>query len=263
MSGSVYAIAAMVLAVGTATVRADDPNPPKPSLPVSAAAPAVAAQQTKPATQPPAPASTAQAPTDTPPKIVVHQNAAPVQASDGRVQIGAMKISMSPWASGGADPAARAATESSTAPTSGAIAVPANTLGPGEPYWRTQERADAERRLADARIEHAEADALRATRQAGRDHGYIFFGNSYLNGGWHTRNSGLRGPITTTTTYSDQLGSTAQRAFADAAYPRLNGTTEARDAIVRQFGRDAAPPITRIQNDVDAIHRRANSESPK
>ncbi len=259
MSGSVYAIAAMVLAVGTATVRADDPNHPKPA----AAVPAGAPQETKPAPQAPAPGTASQAPTDSLPKIVVHQNAAPAEASDARVQIGAMKISMSPWANASADPAASTSTASTAAPTSGAITVPANTLGPGEPYWRTQERAEAERRLADARIEHAQADAQRATRQAGRDRGYVFFGNSYLNGGWHSRGYGLRGPVTTTTTYSDQLGSTAQRAFSDAAYPRLNGTTEARDAIVRQFGRDATPPIAPTQNAVDAIHRRANSESQK
>lgn len=259
MSGSVYAIAAMVLTAGVANVRADEPKPATNAPVVTAAAPRQEIQ-TQPQTQSSSQATTT--PTDTPPKIVVHQNAAPAQATDGRVQVGGMKISMSPWASGTSE-AAGSAAAAPAASADGAITVPANTLGPGEPYWRMQERADAERRLADARIEHAEADAERATRQAGRDRGYIFFGNSYLTGGWHGRGYGLRGPVTTTTTYSDQLGATAQRAFSEAAYPRLNGTTEARDAIVRQFGRDAAPPIVQTQSAVDAIHRRANSESPK
>ena len=268
MSGSVYAIAAVVLAAGAASARSDDPKAPaSPPVVVTAAAAPDAKQEPHAATQ------TSATHTDTLPKIVVHENAAPTQMGDGRVRVGGMKISMSPWASGTTDAttgstaassSSSSSSSSSVTSTTGAIAVPSNTLGPGEPYWRIGERADAEHRLADARIEHAQAEAERATRQAGRDHGYIFFGNSYLTGGWRGGyGSGLRGPVTTTTTYSDQLGATAQRNFSEAAYPRLNGTTDARDAIVRQFGRDAVPPVVQTQNAVDAIHRRANSETRK
>lgn len=255
----------MVLVAGIASLaRADEPNGPVAAQP--AAGPAqTAPQRDAKSGSPSAPALACTDSIPASPKIVIHENAAPANASDARVQVGGIKISMPPWTSQTIDqttdhkrfeaPPSLSANE--------AIAVPANTLGPGEPYWRVQERADSERRLADARVALAEADAQRASRQASRNRGYIFVGNSYLNDGRRGHRYGLRGPVTTTTTYSDQLGSTAQQAFAKAAYPRLNGTTNARDAIVNQFGRDASPPIVRIQNDVDAIHRKANSEHPK
>ncbi len=262
MGGSVYAIAAMVLAAGTAIARSDDAK--VPASPPVVATPA-AAPDAKPASHAAPP--TISTDVNTQPKIVVHENAAPTHVGDSRVQVGGMRISMSPWTSGTVEVAPAStdvSTLSSVPSATGAIPVPSNTLGPGEPYWRMAERADAEHRLADARIEHAQAAAEQATRQAGRDRGYVFFGNSYLTGGWRGGySSGLRGPVTTTTTYSDQLGSAAQRAFSEAAYSRLNGTTDGRDAIVRQLGRDATPPIVHTQNAVDALHRRANSESQK
>ena len=168
---------------------------------------------------------------------------------------------MASWAT--PDSAAPSTSEPAPARSDGAITVPNNTLGPGEPLWRTREREDAQRKLAAAQVDLERARAERAKNIAQRDQGYVFFGNSYLNSGRRSHHDGLRGPVTTTITSDDSLGSTAQRAYFDAAYPRLNGTTDARDAAVRQFGRYATPPIVRIQNDVDRAHTNANREHPR
>jgi len=249
MSRSVYAVAAILMAAGAASAddakKTETPSQPAPGAAV-------------------APAPVAEAKNEIP-KIVVHQNAAPADAHDARVRVGDMRISMSPWS--GPESSASQSAEPAPSRTDGAITVPNNTLGPGEALWRAREREDAQRKLAAADVDLARARAERAENIAQRDQGYTFFGNSFLNGGWGgggwgRRHDGLRGPLTTTITYDDSLGSTAQRAFSEAAYPRLNGSTDARDAAVRQFGRDATPPIVRIQNDVDRAHTNANREHP-
>ena len=194
------------------------------------------------------------------PTIVVHQNAVPVDARDARVRVGDVRISMASWATPDGSPAS--AGEPAPIRSDGAITVPSNTLGPGEPLWRTRDREDAQRKQGAAEADLARARAERAENIAQRDQPYTFFGNSFLNSGRRSRHEGLRGPVTTTITYDDSLGSTAQRAYFDAAYPRLNGTTDARDEAVRRFGRDATPPIVRIQNDVDRAHTNANREHP-
>ncbi len=244
MNRSVYAVAAILMAAGAACAdyakKTETVSPPAPG---AALAP------------PPVPDTKNEAP-----KIVVHQNAAPADAHDARVRVGEMRISMSPWSA--PESSASQSTESAPARSDGAITVPNNTLGPGEALWRAREREDAQRKLAAADVDLARARAERAENIAQRDQGYTFFGNSFLNSGWRSRRDGLRGPLTTTISYDDSLGSTAQRAFSEAAYPRLNGSTDARDAAVRQFGRDATPPIVRIQNDVDRAHGNAHREHP-
>jgi hypothetical protein len=268
MSGSVYAIAAVVLSAGMAVgARADQPETgtkqtPQPQVePVRL--PTVEASKTSPSSQ-----SSTQT-TDEAPRVVVHQGGEPADTSDGRVQVGSLKISMASWAAPQAKPDATSSSvgAAKASEPGRAIEVPANTLGPGVPLWRIREREDAEQKLAAAQIDLAQARAEFATRQAGRDRPYSFLGGGYLSSGWYGGRDGfrdgLRGPVTSTVTRFDDLGSTAQRAYSDAAYPRLNGTTDARDAIVRQFGRDATPPIVRIQNEVDAAHRNAHSEHPR
>ncbi len=264
----VCAIAAMVLGAGTlgmaTAARGDEPVAGNAPVRVPHGEPAKASEVDTNKKMDSATPMSAGAP-EAMPRVVVHEGASPASTSDGRVRVGAIRISMATWAAPetqqatppGADVAAKATD------TGHAIGVPANTLGPGEPMWRIREREDAQQKLAAAEIDLAQARAEFATRQAGRERPYSFYGGSYFSNGWSGRHDGLRGPVTTTITRSDELGSTAQRAYFDAAYPRLNGTTDARDAIVRQFGRDATPPIVRIQNDVDAIHRRAHSESAK
>lgn len=248
--------ACLLLASGTSMAFAgapgDDANQPASKSPPPS-------QSTT--AKPDAPAATPAAPT-----IVVHEGAAPTHDGDGRVEVGGLKISMAGWSPDRpAQGAPRHDANTTTPPTvpapraDGAIVIPDNTMGPGEPVWSIREREAAERTRAAAEADIARTEAQRAP------HSSDGFGYPIYSGfGWLYRHGrfGLRGPVTTTITRFDDLGSTAQRAFAEAAYPRLNGSQDARDRAVSQFGRDATPPIVRIQNDVDRAHMDANREHP-
>jgi hypothetical protein len=180
-----------------------------------------------------------------------------------------MRISMAPWASDVPAP-----TTSPTAPDA-PHEVPNNTLGAGEPHWLDSVRASSERKIAEADGDLAKAESERPNAWNDSDYGYGYgygygswgaqFGGLYSNpffGGIGSGRYGLRGPVTTTTTHSDLLGSTAQRAFFDAAYPRNGATQNALDRAVQQFGRNATPPIARIQNSVDSAFANAQREHP-
>ncbi len=259
MNRSVYAIAAILLTSRIAAAE-DAKTAPAPGKPEEAPK----AAQTQPTSTPPS--TPAPAASSSEPKIVVHQDTAPANTSDGRVSVGGLRISMPAW-----DGAPAQGESGSPARSDGTIAVPDNTLGPGEALWQRREREDADRKFAAAEADLARAAAQRAENIANADRGYSFLGGGYytgggyFSGGWRSgypELHGLRGPLVTTITHDDSLGSTAQRAYAEAAYPRLNGTTEARDEAVRRFGRDATPPIARIQDDVDRAHLNAHKEQP-
>jgi hypothetical protein len=169
---------------------------------------------------------------------------------------------MASWAAPRATHESRSDGDAKSARSEAAIEVPANTIGPGEAAWRTHEREDAERTLMRARADLERARAEREENRAVADRRRGVFGGAVFSPVWSWRRDGLRGPVTSRITQFDDLGSTAQRAYFDAAYPRLNGTTEARDRAVSQFGRNATPPIVRIQNDVDRAHTNASKEHP-
>ncbi|HMN40155.1 MAG TPA: hypothetical protein PKE29_04870 [Phycisphaerales bacterium] len=246
-------LAASVGSTAGATALADPPQPQAPQAKSEAVAP---------------PADDANRP-----RIVVHKEAAPKDAADSRVTVGDMRISMSNWSP--ARPAIQpdaarphagySPPPAATVRADGAVVIPDNTLGPGEPLWSISDRESAARKLAQAEADLASNTAARSARDtSGYAYpgftGYGWLGGLNTWGGYTHGRFGLRGPVTTTITRSDSLGSTAQRAFAEAAYPRLDGSQDAHDRAVSRFGRDATPPIVRTQNDVDRARSNANKE---
>lgn len=199
-----------------------------------------------------------------PPRVIVHTGAPAADTRDSRVDLGNnMRISMSPWSS---PPALPSAISSPAAPATPAgegklIEVPANTLGPGEPLWKIREREDAERKLAAAQAQYAQDKADYADREfAQREHNYRYIRFPIHHGRFYRHEDFLpRGPVTTTITRFNDLGSEAQRNFADAAYPRNQFEIDAaRSRAILQFGRDAEPNIRDAQRARDEAVRNAN-----
>lgn len=250
-----------MLCASTALVQtapgADAPSQPAAATPENAATTAAPAHTT----------TTAQAPPSQP-GVVVHTSAETRgDARDQRVEIGGMRISMPSWAQ---DTPAQNPTQDpssssrATVRSDGAIVIPSNTLGPGESLWRVREREDTERRLARAHAERAEAlndhvENRRYEPSRGYRYGSGVFGYGYLHGGSLLDDGYPRGPVTTTITRFNDLGSEAQRNFADAAQPRgLFEAQEARDRALSQFGRDSMPQIIQSQNARDRAFGDAN-----
>lgn len=257
-----------------AAPRAQDaPRPAQPPTPAQPpAAPPPPAQP-----QPPAPPQSA-APDTPDTRVVVHTDRAPADTRDSRVTLSSgMRISMPAWASP-ALPTVAASSASTTSATrsDGLIEVPSNTLGPGEPLWKRREREDAARKLAQAEADYAADLAERADREfdirerSARygyypyHHGGFYSHSSYWPRHWPTHGEGPTGPVTTTITRFNDLGSEAQRNFADAAYPRNQfEIDEARSRAILQFGRDAEPNIRDAQRARDEAHRNANRNTFK
>ncbi len=138
----------------------------------------------------------------------------------------------------GADAAAAPLPQSTPSMISGAIEVPNNTLGPGEPLWVRRERESAETRIRIAQAEQAESLARSAEDErdgraryfgGGRSFGGggFYGGGGFINPGWNVRYSGGRGieqlpPSGTVQTFNGQFDS-AQRAFNRASQPPIGG----------------------------------------
>jgi hypothetical protein len=202
--------------------------------------------------------------------IVVHRDTRAADAHDSRVDVGGVRVSAaSPVIIEDKDGNPHELLISAgPLATDGAIAIPDNTIGPGEPFWSIRDRESAARKIAEAQADIARSDAQRSPGDYSYSYpsynGYGWLGGLNTWGtGYSYRNDGLRGPVTTTITRFDDLGSTAQRAYSDAAYPRLNGSQDARDRAVSQFGRDSLPPIGPTQDAVDRAHNAANHENPR
>lgn len=199
----------------------------------------------------------------------------PRDIRDGRVRLGDMWISM-PGSSQGVPGASvgnvrsvesgglgsLGGSEHAEAISRGGIIVmPSNTAGSSEPLWVRREREGAQlaQIKADSDAAVARADALRAeaTRAAGgRERPYRLL--VHRGGYFGSFNSGVlddgqpRGQVSTTVTQFDDLGSRAQRQFAEATRPKgLFEAQAARDAAVRQFNQATTPPIAQIQSDRD------------
>ncbi|HVU62998.1 MAG TPA: hypothetical protein VHC70_03410 [Phycisphaerales bacterium] len=257
----IAAVSALSLA-GVASAYAATPNPAQPA-------------ESKPSA--PTPKEASQLPNnknaDGTLKVVVHHNAGAAEdKTDARVDVGDVKISQ-PGAAGMAQ-------AESTPRADGAVAMPANTYGPGEPMWQIREREAAQTKMMKADADLARIDADRA-RPYYNDYTYprdilaenasfgrfsiggpawTSFGGGWFNAAGTGRFRGLRGPVTTTVIHDDQLGATGQRAFSQAAYPINDGSQDAHDAAVRRFGNDSLPRINAIQDAIDRAHTNASTE---
>jgi hypothetical protein len=194
--------------------------------------------------------------------IVVHRNVRVVDAPDGRVDVGGMRVSMpSGIVIEDKDGVKHAMVlTATTAGVDGAVAIPDNTMGPGEPWWSISDRLSAERRLNEAEADAARAAADRPFMVYESGYAAPVYGWGNSGGVWNWSGRGPRGPVTTTVTRFDDLGSSAQRAYFDAAYPRNRATIEERDRAVREFNKAATPPINKTQDAVDKAHNDANRE---
>ena len=189
---------------------------------------------------------------------------------DSRVDMGGFRISMP------GNPASGPA-GSSVVRADGAILVPDNTLGEGLSLQQRNDLISAQIRQEEARAFFDERVAERAlpdTRWGFIAPGTIRFGGfAPHDGGWYPRSRDwndrrpagrgpLVGPVTTTTTPSDQLGAKAQRTFADAATPRINSIEQGRADAVKGFGAAATPPVAQIENDRSQAFLTAQREAP-
>lgn len=182
---------------------------------------------------------------------------------DARVEVGGIRMSMpgaGTTASGPGTPPVPSRVDDPTL-----IVVPNNTIGPGpyggESLQQHNERVRQEIRLSEAMADLAEQRVEQEARTESRwgttviraPHGGSYFGRRY----------GLFGPVTTTTTTFDDLGSSAQREFAEAARPRLGAIEEGRAEAVRRFGADATAPVVRTQRERDEAFLKGNREGKK
>jgi hypothetical protein len=126
---------------------------------------------------------------------------------------------------------------------SGAIEVPSNTLGPGEPLWMRRERESAEARLAVARADDAERHARAPLEErrfgawtSGGGIGGVFPGGRVFHGGVHPDMP----PIGTTFRFNDRTGA-AQRGFANAATPPIGGIVGGQLDAQRKIFTEPAP----------------------
>jgi hypothetical protein len=281
MTGAMLAAAGLAMAQGAPPAPPTPPTPPAPPAPPAASAPAA----------PPARAQAAPSTDDRTPMVRVHVDGPrPENTADRRVRLAdgtVISVGSTVGVVNGVAVAPAVGTPSPASPVrpDGSIVMPDNTAGAGEPYWHRMERLDAQRRLAEAEADRARAAADRAERGrytlidrawAVEGSGYtlwsgpgaapIFDGYRGGFGGPGYRDGVFNGPIvgpfppTVSVREDDTLGATARRNFAEAARPRINDAQNARDAIHRDAGNAALPPVGRIQNDVDEAHRRGNTE---
>jgi hypothetical protein len=159
------------------------------------------------------------------------------------------------------------ASGASEAPSTGLIAVPSNTLSPGETATiaatgeSLQQRSDraaidrkiaeAEAREADAQAELARADAIN-TSDYGYQRGVPYYGGYYrFNGGYGYRRPGghHRGPSVTVEHFANDQ---AIHEFADAARPSIGPAIHDMHEAQLRYGENARnDEIIRIQRGID------------
>jgi hypothetical protein len=258
-----------VTAFALAAFGADNQPAGQPTPPVLPTPPSAAVQPSPPAVnttsvQPGNAAINSSTTTDTLPKIRWSERPA-TDTRDGRVEVNGVRISMPRNPDGSAAYVAPAAPASGTPvqpsdPT--LIPVPDNTIGPGpfngESLQQHNDRISNEIRLGKAMADLAEQRVEQEARYGSR-WGATVIRSPHGGGFWHG-GYGPYGPVTTSTRTFDDLGSSAQRAYSEAAYPRIGAIEEGRAGAARRFGADATPRIIQSQRDRDEAVIRANRE---